>query len=155
LIDFGIGDFAHEGVANALAMLGSDMIAAGELGSDEDASEFAVARFGNSNFPTWVTRLNGNANCGADVANAVAADVELGIFAAGQVTNSGVEVDSPAFTVVRLSPTDGSVIWRTEIPFGVARALVVAGSSVYVTGTFDGTFSIVKLNGGTGAVLSR
>jgi hypothetical protein len=155
LLEFGIGDFQHEGVANALAMLGNDAIAAGEVSSDEDASEFIVARFGSSPTPTWSTRLNGNANCGTDVANAVAVDVELGVFAAGQMTNAGVEVDSTVFTVVKLSPIDGSVLWRRELGDGVARALVLDGGSLYVTGTFDGTFSVVKLTTGNGDVLWR
>jgi len=153
LLSFSVADFQHEGVANALAMLGNDAIAAGEVASDADASEFVVARFGTSPIPTWSTRLNGNASCGADVANAVAIDVELGVFAAGQVTNSGIETDSTVFTVVKLSPIDGSVLWRRELGDGVARALVLDGGSLYVTGTFDGTFSVVKLTAGNGDVL--
>src|SRR6185369_6787264 len=98
---FAFLDLQHDGVANALAMFGNDAIAAGEVASDEDASEFAVARFGPFGNIIWSTRLNGNASCGADVANALAIDVELGVFAAGQVTNTGNEANSTVFTIVK------------------------------------------------------
>src|SRR5690349_16175220 len=68
---FAFLDPEHEGVANALAMLGDDAVVAGEVASDADASEFVVVRFGPFGNELWSTRLDGNANCGADIANAV------------------------------------------------------------------------------------
>jgi hypothetical protein len=147
------GGFTRDGRLNALALAGADAIVGGAIRADGRADEFLVARTAPNGFDGWLTELTGAASCGDDVANAVALDPEGGVIAAGMFTNVVGQVVEQSFAVVKLNVVDGSVFWRTEIPNGVARAIVMEGFNPIVVGTIGGELAVVKLASGDGKVL--
>lgn len=117
-----------------------------------------------SNAVAWETRLAGTGN-GSGEADAVAIASDGDVVAAGYVDQAGTGAD---FTVVRLGGVDGTERWRTVLaspfPYGdndEARAVAIDsdGNVVAVGNTSDVSqgirFTVVKLNGATGAVLWR
>jgi YVTN family beta-propeller protein/cysteine-rich repeat protein len=145
--------FTRDGHLNALALAGDDAIVGGAIRADGRADEFLVARAAPNGFDGWLTELTGGASCGDDVANAVALDPEGGVIAAGMFTNVVGQTVEQAFAVVKLNVVSGAVFWRTEIPDGVARAIVMDGFNPIVVGTIGGELAVVKLASGDGKVL--
>jgi len=136
-----------------------DVIAAGELQNTGTGIDFAVVKLsGSTGTEVWRRLINGTAS-GNDAAHAVRVDSSGDILACGAVQNSGTDLD---FTVVKLSPADGSQIWHREINGRAsgpdqATALAEDSSGDVVAAGFTQNpatnmdFAVIKLRGSDGS----
>lgn len=108
----------------------------------------------------WQTNINGTANS-TDWANAVAVDAVGNVIAAGSTQNTD---SGQKFTVVKFDKATGAELWRRVLngtandhDFAAAVAVDAMGDVVAAGYTEDGgessRFTVVKLNGATGAEL--
>jgi hypothetical protein len=142
-------DFAYD-----LALVGDDVVAAGELASAATAADLTVVRLAGATGATvWQTSLDGGL-AQRDVAFALAVDGADDVVAAGSFTDGGL-------ALVKLAGATGAEAWRAmlagELGFNAARAIAVddsghpvaAGQIGNTGGNHD--FALLAVAGGDGA----
>jgi len=143
------------GFGEARAVTGDprgDVIAAGFIVNATSNFDLAVAKLSGANGTVlWRQELNGPAN-DFDTAEAAIVDAAGDVMVAGTTTGN-----SNDFIVVKLSGTNGAVLWRKEIDGsasgsdGAAAVTVDAAGDVVAAGTIENTdtaadFTVVKLS---------
>jgi hypothetical protein len=138
---------------------GGDVIAAGYFRNSGTSGDFAVVKLsGSTGTELWRTEASGSASK-ADEARSVAVDSSGNAIAAGYLNNSGTSWD---FTVMKLSASTGTEIWRAEVDGSSAEAdqasaVTVDGSSNAIavghlaSADSGWDFVAVKLSGGDGS----
>lgn len=157
---------AGSGSAEAVAVdAEGNVIAAGGLGNSSTSFDFTVVKLrGSDGQELWRQEINGDANSG-DSVSTVAVTTTGDVIAAGRTSNLSIYTSD--FTVIKLSGTSGTPIWRYVIdgtPSGgdLVRAVKVdaVGDAVAVGYAQDADslqppFTVVKLSGASGSELWR
>ena len=151
---------------------GGDVLAAGYLANLSTGLDFAVVKLaGGDGSVLWRYEAVGtnvdptpedHDDLDTDMAGGVVADAAGNVLAVGWVDNAGSRRDLIA---VKLSGSDGSVLWRTELSGtdpatadGAMTVVVDTGGNALVAGSLTGSTSgqnlaVIKLAAATGAVL--
>jgi hypothetical protein len=95
-----------------------DVLAAGELGK-----QFAVVkRKGSNGAAVWQRQVAGTNSSATSMATSVVVHGGSSVFAAGWVANGAPSAD---FTVVKLRPSDGTVVWTASLKEGSAWGIAL------------------------------
>ena len=137
-----------------------DVVAAGFLWNVGTGEDFTVIKLdGVSGAERWRQVIDGPTH-GQDVANSVAVDAAGDVVAAGWLTTPGAAAD---FTVIKLDGVSGAERWRQVIDGpahrnDIAQAVtvdaagdVVAAGGITFVSTFAASFTVLKLDGASGA----
>ncbi|HZG52012.1 MAG TPA: alpha/beta fold hydrolase [Pyrinomonadaceae bacterium] len=161
----GAGNFSDDfEIANAVAVdAGGNVLVAGVTSNViANFRDFTVAKYAPNGTRLWLRIIDGDFSQSNDIANAVVADSDGDVIAAGSIQDDDPAIPGRTehFHVIKFSGTTGNTLWSKsaqEKPFGEedtpgqAYALSVnAYGNIVASGSHGNTFTIVKFWGSTG-----